>query len=83
MNKLVELFFNPVCPFCPQARKLLESYQAQNPWFQYTEVNTYTEEGIKRGMSLRVMAVPSIAVDGRVKIAGWPFTVEDLEKALE
>jgi len=66
---LVELFFNPVCPFCPQARKLL--------------VNTYTEEGIKRGMSLRVMAVPSIAVDGRVKISGWPFTVEDLEKALE
>ena len=79
----VELFYSPVCPHCPNARKLLEEYKTKNPEFDYIEVNTYTEEGVDRGMSLNVMAVPSLVVDDEIKLVGWPFSVEDLEKAVK
>ncbi len=79
----VELFYSPVCPYCPHARELLKLYKEENPGFEYEEVNTYTEEGIKRGMSLQVMAVPCLVVDDEIKISGWPFTNEDVDKALE
>ena len=73
-----ELFYSPVCPHCPSARKLLAEYKKKNPSFEYTEVNTFTEEGIERGMSLKVMAVPCLVVDEKIELVGWPFTVEDL-----
>lgn len=76
----VELFFSPVCPHCPSARKLMEKYKTDNPNFDYVEVNTYTEEGIERGMSLQVMAVPCIVVDDKIEISGWPFTSEDIAR---
>ena len=79
----VELFFSPVCPYCPHARELLKQYQENNPGFEYVEVDTYTEEGIERGMSLQVMAVPCLVVDDKIKLSGWPFTAEDIKKAVQ
>ncbi len=79
----VELFYSPVCPHCPNARKLLEAYKAENPGFEYVEVDTYTEDGIERGMSLKVMAVPCIVVDDEIKLVGWPFSADDLAKAVK
>ena len=79
----VELFFSPVCPYCPHARELLKLYQRDNPGFEYVEVDTFTEAGIERGMSLQVMAVPSLVVDDEIKLSGWPFTVEDIAKAVQ
>jgi len=78
--KHVELFYSPVCPYCPHARELLKKYAATHPGFEYEEVNTYTEEGIKRGMSLNVMAVPCLVVDDEIKLSGWPFTSEDIDR---
>jgi len=80
--KIVELFFSPVCPFCPHARELLSKYKKEHPGFNYLEVNTFTEEGIERGMSLQVMAVPCVVVDSEIKLTGWPFTEKDVEEAL-
>jgi glutaredoxin len=79
----VELFFSQVCPYCPHARELLRQYQRDNPSFEYKEVDTYTEEGIERGMSLQVMAVPCLVVDDQIKLSGWPFTAEDIAKAIQ
>ena len=79
----VELFFNPICPFCPHARELLEKYKQDNPDFDYIEVDTYTEEGIERGTSLQVMAVPCLVVDDEIKLSGWPFTAEDITKVIQ
>ena len=79
----VELFYSPECPYCPHARELLTKYKQDNPGFDYEEVNTFTEEGIERGMSLQVMAVPSLVVDDVIKLSGWPFTAEDVAKATE
>jgi thioredoxin 1 len=78
--KKVELFYSPVCPHCPHARKLMEEYKAENPGFEYTEVNTYTEEGIARGMKLQVMAVPCLVVDDKIEFSGWPFTAADVTR---
>ena len=78
--KKIELFVSPVCPYCPQARKLFQDFARDNPSFKYTEVDTYTEQGIERGMSLQVMAVPCVVVDDAVTLTGWPFGIEDLKK---
>jgi hypothetical protein len=58
-------------------------YQQDNPGFQYVEVDTFTEEGIERGMSLQVMAVPCLVVDDEIKLSGWPFTTEDIFEAVK
>jgi len=81
--KKVELFYSPACPHCPQARELLKEYKEANPGFKYAEVNTFTPEGVDRGMSLRVMAVPCVVVDDEIMIVGWPFSAEDILKAIE
>ena len=81
--KKVELFYSPACPHCPHARVLLKEYKATNPGFEYEEVNTYTPEGVDRGMSLKVMAVPCVVVDDEIKMVGWPFSAEDRLKAIQ
>jgi thioredoxin 1 len=78
----VELFCSPVCPNCPSARKLFNEVAGKHPDDEFVEINTYTEAGIERGMSLNVMAVPTVAVDGELKLVGWPFEEKDLEEAI-
>lgn len=79
----VELFFSPVCPHCPIARKLVSAVAGRYPHVEFVEVNTYTEEGIERGMSMRVLAVPTVAVDDEIKLVGWPFEEKDLVSLIE
>lgn len=81
--KKVELFYSPVCPYCPIARELIKQYKTDHSGFEYVEVDTYTEAGIERGMSLQVMAVPCLVVDDVIKLSGWPFTVDDVTKAVQ
>ena len=81
--KHIELFFSPVCPYCPHARELLKKYKEEHPDFEYEEVNTFTEKGIDRGMSLQVMAVPTLVVNDEIKLSGWPFTADDVTKSIK
>jgi glutaredoxin len=78
----LEYFHNPVCPYCPAARELIASVLSHHDGIEYTEVDTFTEEGIKRGMSLSLMAVPAVAIDGVIKLTGWPFDAGDVEAAI-
>ena len=75
---VIEYFHNPVCPYCPAAMSLLTKVIEGLNDIKLIDVNTYTEEGIHRGMSLNLMAVPAIVINGVVKLTGWPFEVEDL-----
>jgi glutaredoxin len=75
---VIEYFHNPVCPYCPAAKSLLMKVIKELDDIELIDVNTYTEEGITRGMSLNLMAVPAIAINGVVKLTGWPFEAEDL-----
>ena len=75
---VIEYLYNPVCPYCPAAKSLLTKVIEGLNDIELINVDTYTEEGITRGMSLKLMAVPAIAINGVVKLTGWPFEAEDL-----
>jgi len=72
-----------VCPFCPAARNLVKEVLSANNGVDYEEVNTWTDEGIRRGMALNIMAIPAVVVNGVVKLVGWPFEAADLQKCLD
>ena len=74
----IEYFHNPVCPYCPAAKTLVTKVLEGLNDIELVDVDTFTDEGIARGMSLNLMAVPAIAINGIVKITGWPFEERDL-----
>ena len=79
----IEYFHNPVCPYCPAAKSLLVKVIDGLKDVEVVDVDTYTEEGIKRGMALNLMAVPAVAINGVVKLTGWPFEADDLLAYIE
>jgi glutaredoxin len=79
----IEYFHNPVCPYCPAAKTLITKVLQGLKDIELVDVDTFTDEGITRGMSLNLMAVPAIAVNGIVKITGWPFEERDLLAYIE
>jgi thioredoxin 1 len=79
----VEYFHNPVCPYCPAAKTLITKVLQRLKDIELVEVDTFTDEGIARGMSLNLMAVPAVAINGIVKITGWPFEERDLLACIE
>jgi len=74
----LEYFHNPVCPYCPAAKSLVTRVVDELKDIEVIDVDTYTDEGITRGMSLNLKAVPAVAINGVVKLIGWPFEAEDL-----
>jgi small redox-active disulfide protein 1 len=79
----LELFYSPVCPHCPKALRLTSEVAGRYPQVAFVEVDTYTEEGIERGMSVGVMAVPTVALNDEIKLVGWPFEEKDLVSLIE
>ena len=79
----VEYFYNVACTHCPAARALVREVVSRNPGIEYVEVNTYSEAGIRRGMALKLMAIPAVAVNNEVKLIGWPFEAADLQKCID
>ena len=79
----IEYFHNPVCPYCPAAKTLVTKVLEGLKDIELVDVDTFTDEGIARGMSLNLMAVPAIAINGIVKITGWPFEERDLLACIE
>jgi glutaredoxin len=79
----IEYFHNPVCPYCPAAKTLVTKVLQGLKDIELVDVDTFTDEGIARGMSLNIMAVPAIAINGIVKITGWPFEERDLVACIE
>ena len=79
----IEYFHNPIRPHCPAAKSLLTKVIEELKDIELIDVDTYTEEGIKRGMSLKLMAVPAIAINGVVKLTGWPFEAKDILSSID
>jgi small redox-active disulfide protein 1 len=80
----IEVYFSPVCPHCPGAKKLVTEVVARyGGKVVVEEVNTYTAEGIKRGMANEVMSVPTVIIDGEKRIVGFPFPEQDLVSSIE
>ncbi len=80
----IEVYFSPVCPHCPGAKKLVADVAARyGGKVEVEEVDTYTAEGIKRGMANEVMSVPTVFIDGERSFVGFPFLEEDLVASIE
>ena len=79
----IEYFHNPVCPYCPAAKTLVTKVLEGLKDIELVDVDTFTDEGIARGMSLNLMAVPAIAINGILMITGWPFEERDLLACIE
>ena len=80
----IEVYFSPVCPHCSGAKKLVADIASRyGGRVEVEEVNTYTDEGMRRGMANMVMAVPTVFVDGESRFVGFPFKEEDLVASIE
>jgi small redox-active disulfide protein 1 len=80
----IEVFFSPVCPHCPGAKKLVGEVAARyGVKVEVEEVNTFTAEGIKRGMANEVMSVPTVIIDEEKRFVGFPFPEGDLAASIE
>ena len=80
----IEVYFSPVCPHCPGAKKLVAEVASRyGDSVEVEEVNTYTPEGIKRGMANEVMSVPAVFVEGEQKLVGFPFKEEELIASID
>lgn len=80
----IEVYFSPVCPHCPGAKKLVAGVASRYDGdVEVEEIDTYTEEGIQRGMVNGVMGVPTVFIDGEMKFVGFPFLEEDLAASIE
>ena len=80
----IEIYFSPVCPYCPGAKKLVgEVASRYGGNVEVEEVNTFTAEGIKRGMANEVMSVPTVIIEGEKRFVGFPFPEEDLVASVE
>lgn len=79
----IEIYFSPVCPHCPGAKKLVAEVASRYDDVEVEEVDTFTAEGIERGMANDVMSVPTVFIDGERKFVGFPFAEKDLVASIE
>lgn len=80
----IEVYYSPVCPHCAGAKKLVS--QAASRYggeVEVEEIDTFTMDGMKRGMANNVMAVPTVFVNGERKFVGFPFKEEDILASIE
>lgn len=84
MKAKIEVFFSPACPYCPKARQLVSEVASRyGDAVELDEVNTWTKEGMERGMAYRLQAVSTVAIDGVIKFVGFPFAESDLVESIE
>jgi glutaredoxin len=80
----IGIYFSPVCPYCPKAKELFaEVTLGFGELVEVEEINTYTEEGIERGIANQVIAVPTVIVGGRRRFVGFPFSRKELVASVE
>jgi thioredoxin 1 len=80
----IEVYYSPVCPHCAGAKKLVSQVASKyGGEVEIEEIDTFTKEGMKRGMANNIMAVPTVFVDGERKFVGFPFKEENLLASIE
>lgn len=69
----VEVFSSNSCPHCPSAIKVAE--EAQNDMgldIEVEVVNVNDPDNMQRARDYQIMAVPTIAINGKVEFVGAP-----------
>jgi small redox-active disulfide protein 1 len=79
----IEFFHSPACPHCPQARKVLvEVAEELGEGIEVEELNILSQRGMGKARGYRLDFVPTIVLDGEVKIVGVP-SADQLRNAIQ
>lgn len=83
MRVRIELFYSPICPHCPEAKKvLLEVAEEFGEKIQVKEINVFSPAGLERAEKHGVKRVPTMIVNSEVKVMGVP-TREGLRRIIQ
>ncbi|MEW5944608.1 MAG: thioredoxin family protein [bacterium] len=77
----IELFYNPMCGLCPQAKEIARAV-AEERGVPLEEINVFTPDGRRRADGCGVKGVPTFVVNGAARFTGVPRR-EELLKMLE
>jgi len=79
----IELFYSPMCLYCPEAKKILmEIAEELDKRIRVKEINVLSSAGLEKAERYGVKGVPTIIVNGRVKVEGVPAR-ERLRKIIQ
>jgi len=70
MTVRLELFYSPTCHLCPRAREVVMSLDEDK--VEVEEVNVLSTEGLRRAEDYSIRSVPTIVLNGRIKLTGVP-----------
>lgn len=83
MTVAIELFYSPMCLYCPKAKKILmEIAEEFGGEIQVEEINVLSPAGLEKAEEYGIKGVPSIILNNKAKITGVP-TVQQLRKAIQ
>jgi len=64
----VELFYSPICPYCPEAIGiLLEALEGADREFHLEEINVFSPEGLERAKRHDILSVPAMIIENNIK----------------
>jgi len=73
MTIKIELFYSPICPHCPEAKRALrEVLEETDQEFHVDEVNVFSPEGLERARKYGIISVPAIVIGDGHKIVDVP-----------
>lgn len=73
MTATIELFYSPICPYCPEAKRVLIAVAEKlDNEIEIEEVNVLSSTGYERAEKYHIMGVPTFVINGRVRVMGVP-----------
>lgn len=83
MTVKIELFYSPMCLYCPEARKIvLDIAEEFSGKVQIEEINILSSAETEKLEKYSVKGVPTIVINSKAKITGIP-TILQLRKAVQ
>jgi len=77
--KTLKYFRTPACPLCPAAKRMLDEITPQlEGKVEIKVVDTWEAEGRQEAMNLKLLTVPSFAVDDMVLFKALPPNSDEL-----
>jgi len=77
--RTLKFFRTPACPLCPAAKRMLDEIMPQlEGKLEIKAVDTWTPEGRQEAMNIKVLTVPSFALDDMVLFRALPPNSDEL-----
>ena len=82
--KTLKYFRTSACPLCPAASRMLDEIKPRlEGKVEIKMVDTWTPEGRQEAVNLKLLTVPSFALDGAVLFKALPRNSDELLKRIE